>query len=86
MWALGWVHFWPQGNNLILAKVQGNNLNNLGKSPLAEDIVSNSKDLLLSDKNIFNIFPIRAYEKQVTPAQGHFWPKGYNLNNLAEVH
>ena len=38
---------------------------------------------MVSDKNIFSMFfPILAYENNVTPGQGLFWPQGYNLNKL----
>ena len=37
---------------------------------------------VVSDKNIFHVFPIYVYTKHVTPGMGPFLPGGQNSNKL----
>ena len=41
-----------------------------------------SKPYGFRQEDFFMFFLIQAYVKHVTPGAGHFWPKGYNLNEL----
>ena len=38
--------------------------------------------LVVSDKKIFNVFPISAYVKHVTPKKAHFGPCEHNFSKL----
>ena len=74
MWPLGWGQFWPQGYKL----------NNFGNGPLGEATYQISKTwaFWFQTRRFLNVFPIKVYVKHVTLGRGHFWPQGYNFNNL----
>ena len=81
MAALGWGHFWLQGNTF--------NLNNLGRDPLGEALYQISKAwaFYFQTRRFLKFFPIWVYVKKIDPwCMAIFDPRAIICTTLVEVH
>ena len=83
LFSLSMENKWPPGRGHFLS--HGYNWNIVGRGPL-DDVtyqISKARPSSFRQEDFLKKILYESMENKWPPGRGHFWPQGYNLNNLS---